>query len=106
MHKLLVLFVLTVIVQAQRPEIMPWEKLGLSSQEYKEAKAYHISDEKIKFIVSSGVSIRTHLSQPWARYGISEEKWYTYVRKGFDHYRIKEEVERKHRIRNLFKRKK
>lgn len=81
-------------------KLKPWEKLGLTSKEYKLARDSSISEDMIKRLVSTGIDIKTYVSKPWKKYHITECQWLSLKRSGLSD----EDIElltrhRKHRIR-------
>lgn len=104
-NTLLLLFF--VHVCGYRPDITPWEILGLTSTEYAIAKNNNLSDDKIISILSVGVSIRKHLSSPWKRLNLTEKKWYDLIRSGMDSTQIwhySQQKQEKHRfLKRLFR---
>lgn len=84
----LLFLLLPVILSAQMPDIPEWEKLGLTSKEYKMARDNNMTDEDIGNVLSAGVSIKKHLLYPWKPLEITENEWYSYVRSGLDSVQI------------------
>ena len=58
------------------------DKFGLTQQEWEICKTLHISREKIKKLLSSGIGLQEYSKQPWMSLGISESKWISLRRKG------------------------
>lgn len=81
-------------------QLKPWEKLGLTSSEYKLARDSSLSEKLIKQIISTGIDIKTYLSKPWKKYNITACQWLSLKRSGLPD----EDIElltrhRKYRIR-------
>jgi hypothetical protein len=88
----LFILLITTTAYSQRHDIMPWEALGLTSNEYKIARDNGLTDSAIADILSVGVTIKKHLSEPWKRLEITEKDWYGYVRSGLDSVQIEKAV--------------
>lgn len=97
---LLILFSMSYCQELFHQRLKPWEKLGLTSTEYKLARDSSLSDETIKKLISTGIEIDVYLSKPWEKYHIKECQWFALVRSGLSD----EDIElltrhRKYRIR-------
>jgi len=66
----------------------PWEKYGISQSEWKMTKDNNISEDKLKVILSSGISITEYCQRPWKKLGIKETEWMDKRRAGMSSYDI------------------
>lgn len=68
--------------------VKPWEKYGISQSEWKMTKDNNISEDKLRVILSSGVSISEYCQKPWKKLGIKEAEWMDKRRAGMSSYDI------------------
>jgi hypothetical protein len=68
--------------------IKPWEKYGISQSEWKMTKDNNVSEDKLRVILSSGISITEYCQKPWKKLGIKETEWMEKRRAGMSSYDI------------------
>jgi hypothetical protein len=73
---------------AGQEPLKPWEKYGISRTEWKMTLDNKISEEKLKVILSSGVSITEYCQKPWKKLNIKEAEWMDKRRAGMSSYDI------------------
>lgn len=74
-------------------EIKPWEKYGISQSEWKMTKDNNVSEDKLKAILSSGISVTEYCQKPWKNLGLRETEWMDKRRAGMSEYDIELEAQ-------------
>jgi hypothetical protein len=72
--------------------IRPWEKYGLSQGEWKMVQDNKISLDKVRTILSAGISIGEYCQKPWKRLALTEGEWIEKRRAGLTSYDIELEA--------------
>lgn len=101
---IIILLIFQAIYSQER--MKKWEELGITSKEYKLSIDNNISEEKIKDIISIGVTITEYVKKPWVELNIKEKQWYELLRNGYTKEDIKKKVEqdrlKKHKVKRFF----
>jgi hypothetical protein len=78
-------------------ELKPWEKLGISQTEWRMINDNHISEDKVREILTSGIGIGEYIAKPWQSLGLTESNWIDKRRSGLTSYDIELESKPIHR---------
>jgi hypothetical protein len=73
-------------------EVRPWEKYGLSQNEWKLVQENHISRDKVQTLLSAGVAVGEYCKKPWKELGLTEGEWIEKRRAGLTSYDIELET--------------
>jgi hypothetical protein len=82
-----------IVTVSGQDAIKPWEKYGISQSEWKMTKDNNISEEKLKVILSSGISVTEFCQKPWKNLGLRETDWMDKRRAGMSEYDIELEAQ-------------
>jgi hypothetical protein len=81
--------------------LKPWEKYGLSQSEWKVIQDNKISFDKVKVLLSAGISVVEYSKKPWKGLGLTEGEWIEKRRAGLTAYDIELEVKSNRRHLNV-----
>lgn len=69
-------------------DIRPWERLGLSTTEWKLIQDNNMPMSKVEKLLRDGIGITEYFDKPWEALGMSESKWMAKRRSGLTNYDI------------------